>query len=135
MTLRVAYNRSTAPVISSDEGHVIAAGGFGVVESTDDAVKLLLEPDEPMLRLLRPAELEEPTADQPPHREDLTAAIAELDRRQDEADAAAAAAAEERAAAEKAAADKQAAADAKAAAKAAPKTPAKAAATTTTPGA
>lgn len=91
MSLRVAYNRASTPLVVSDEGHVLAAGSFGVVSSTDDAVKALLEPDEPLLRLLTPSELKEPTGKQPPHRDDLIEALAELDRRQAEADAGAAA--------------------------------------------
>lgn len=119
MSLRVAYNRATTPLIASDEGHVIAAGSFGVVSSTDQAVKDLLAADDPQLRLLTPSELTEPTGKQPPHRPDLVEALAELEARQaaqDEADAEAAAAAK--------------AAEAKAAAKNAP--PAKPAASTAT---
>lgn len=57
MAYRVAANLSQSPLVVSDEGHVLAAGGYAAVQSTDGTLKHLLDLDPAPLRLLTPSEL------------------------------------------------------------------------------
>jgi hypothetical protein len=58
MAYRVAYNLSQSPLIVSEDGRVLAVGGYGAVSMTDDKVQALRELDPSPLRLLTPTELE-----------------------------------------------------------------------------
>lgn len=110
MAFRVAYNLSSRPLIVSEEGHVLAVGGYGAVSMTDDKVQALRDLEPSPLRLLTPTELK---GELP---EEVQAAVDDAAARQKAADDAAAKTKAEQAVADEAA-DKQPPAPAKAAAK------------------